>query len=296
MGFWDFISPDLDGFKEALNAYVPDEFTVGPITWEREQLLDQAYNSPASLAGTVVRGFFQNGAVQAGLQGASISLLQAIGDNLQRGGVNTLGPATAGADLTQGAGMAQIVIANTYRATVRMSFGGQDVENTFHFTGTGSGQEQACATALQSAWKGATKPFNYFDSKCSLREFEVVDLSSINGGIWVITDTASGGATTKSVAGRQTCALITYNGQTRNRSSRGRTYFGPLYEPDIDVDGATILSASRTVLEGYFTQFRSTMSTAGFTQCVLSRTLVQTFPITLARCETIMATQRRRLR
>jgi hypothetical protein len=192
--------------------------------------------------------------------------------------------------------MAQIIIANTYRCTVKAVFGGQEVQNTFHFLGSGPGQETACATALQAAWKVASGPLSRFDNKYSLVEFEAIDLSSVNGGIWVIADTTAGTRTGSSTAGRQTAALITYNGQTRNRSSRGRTYLGPVYEPDLAADGATLESASVTAIGTAMTNFRTTMTTAGFAQQVLSRVLVQNFPVTFQRVEPTIATQRRRLR
>lgn len=296
MGFWDFIAPDKAGFDQVLLPLLPATISFGKFELSQEELSDIAWANPASAAGIVARLLYQNGGVQAGTPAAGQSLCQAQIDNLVRGGLGTLTPTTVGADLTQGIAMAQIVIANTYRTTVKAVFGGQEVQNTFHFLGTGSGQEQACCTALQSAWKTTGGPLSRFDTKYTLQEFEAIDLSSVNGGIWVIADTTAGTRTVTATAGRQTSALITYNGQTRNRSSRGRTYLGPLYETDISVDGASLESGSVTAIGTAMTNFRTVMTTAGFTMQVLSRVLVQNFPVTFQRVEPIIATQRRRLR
>ncbi len=296
MGFWDFIAPDKEAFDAVLLPLLPAALSFGKFELSDQDLADIAWSNPASAAGIVTRLLYQNGAIQAGAPAAGQSLVQAQIDNLTRGGLGTLGPTTVGSDLTMGLSMAQIVIANTYRCTVKAVFGGQEVQNTFHFLGSGPGQETACATALQAAWKTAGGPLTRFDTKYVLQEFEAIDLSSISGGIWVIADTTPGTRAVTATAGRQTSALITYNGQTRNRSSRGRTYLGPLYETDISVDGASLESGSVTAIGTAMTNFRTVMTTAGFAQQVLSRTLVQNFPVTFQRVEPIIATQRRRLR
>lgn len=296
MGFWDFIAPDKTGFDNVLLPLLPASISFGKFELSDQDLSDIAWSNPASAAGIVARLLYQNGAIQAGPPAAGQSLVQAQLDNLIRGGLGTLTPTTVGSDLTQGIAMAQIVIANTYRLTVKALFGGQEVQNTFHFLGSGPGQEQACCTAAQTWWKAAASCLSRFDGKYTLVEFEVIDLSSINGGIWVIADTTAGTRATTASAGRQTSALITYNGQTRNRSSRGRTYLGPLYESDIAVDGATLEAASVSAIGTALTTFRNGMTAAGFAQQVLSRVLVQNFPVTFQRVEPIIATQRRRLR
>jgi len=296
VGFWDFIAPDKETFDNILLPLLPATVSFGKFELGDQELADIAWANPASAAGIVARLLYQNGAIQTAPPAAGQSLVQAQLDNLIRGGLGTLTPTTVGSDLTQGIAMAQIIIANTYRCTVKALFGGQEVQNTFHFLYSGPGAEQACCTALQAAWKSVNGPLTRFDGKYTLVEFEAIDLSSVNGGIWVIADTTAGSRTTTASAGRQTSALITYNGQTRNRSSRGRTYLGPLYETDIAVDGATLETASVTAINTAMNNFRGTMTAAGFAQQVLSRTLVQNFPVTFQRVEPIIATQRRRLR
>lgn len=296
MGFWDFVADDFPTFLSKLGGWVPKAASLGGKVLSADELLSLGYSSPASPAGCCCRIAYEYSQSQSGSQQDAWNAQQNLLDNLQRGGSITPGPAAAGLDMTRGLSMAQIVIANTYRTTVKAVFGGQEIQNTFHFLGSGPGQETACCTALQVAWKIASGPLSRFDAKYTLVEFEAIDLSSVNGGIWVITDTTSGTRVSTATAGRQTSALITYNGQTRNRSSRGRTYLGPLYESDIAIDGASLEAASVTAIGTAMTNFRTSMNTAGFPMQVLSRTQVQNYPVTLQRVEPIIATQRRRLR
>lgn len=296
MGFWDFVAPDPDSFRQVLLPLVPPEVSFGKFSLSAEQLIDLAYATPAGAAGLAARLFYQAGSVQGSSLAAGQSLVQAQLDNLARGGLYPLAPATAGTDLTEGLSMAQIVVANTYECTIRAVSGGRAVDNVIHFVGTGSGQEQACAVALQTAWKGAGKPFSYFDNKVSLVSFQAVDLTSVSGGIWTIPDTTAGSMTAASLATRAACALIQYNGQTRNRSSRGRTYFGPAYEGWIQIDGATLDTSFAGTLLTTWNGLRTAMLAAGFTQAVVSRKLQVAYPITSVRISTTVATQRRRLR
>lgn len=296
MGFWDFIAPDFQGFHEALEPYVPDQVGFGKLQIPKDLLIDLAYVAPASAAGVVARVIYQNSNVQGGNQAAAQNLCNALLEQLARGGENPLTSPSAGSDLTVGAGMAPVVIANCYAATVKASFGGQPILNTFHLAGSGPGQEAAACAALQTAWKVASGPMTHFDNKYTLVEFEAVDLSSTTGGIWVIADTTAGARTTASTAGRQTAALITYNGNTRSRSQRGRTYVGPLYEPDIDVDGASLVSTVVTQFNTRWTNFRTSLSASNFPLAIASRKLMQMYTVTQFRVEPTIATQRRRLR
>lgn len=296
MGFWDFIAPDFDGFREALEPYVPDEVGWGKLTIPKDLLIDLAYVAPASAAGIAARVIYQNSNVQGNNQSAAQSLCNALLEQLARGGQNALATTSAGGDLTVGATMAPVVIANCYAATVKAVFGGQPILNTFHVQGTGPGQETAAATALQTAWKITGGPLGQFDNKYTLVEFEAVDLSSTSGGIAVIADTTAGTRAAQSTAGRQTAALITYNGTTRSRSQRGRTYLGPLYEPDIDVDGASLAAGVVTGLTARWTAFRTSLTGSNFPLVIASRKLMQSYAVTSFRVEPVIATQRRRLR
>lgn len=296
MGFWDFIAPDFESFQDAVRPYVPAEVGYGNLTLNQDQLLALAWLNPASAAGIAARALYQNGNVQGQNQSAGQGLCNALLEQLARGGEYALATPSAGSDLTVGVGVAPIVVPNCYAATVKAVFGGKPILNTFHLLGAGAGAEVAACTALQTAWKIASGPLSRFDSKYALVEFEAVDLSSTSGGIWVITDSTTGTRASAACAGRQTTALITYNGQTRNRSQRGRTYLGPLYESDIDVDGGNLIVANQTAINTAMTNFRNSLTASGFPMVVLSRKLLTTYAITLQRTELLIATQRRRLR
>jgi hypothetical protein len=296
MGFWDFVAPDLDSFRDVLSPYVPYAVQLGRISIDRDQLLDLAWLSPASAAGLAARVAYSYLGAPGGTPQDSQNAMNQLLDSLARGGQYTPQPGSPGNDLSEGLGMAPIVVANAYSATVYAQVGGHPILNTFHCTGAGGGHEVAVATALQAAWKVAFGPIARFDNKYTLVQFEAIDLTSTSGGIWRIADTTPGTRTAAELAGRQTSSLISFNGQTRNRSQRGRCYLGPLYEGDISSDGATITGASQTAITNAMNLFRASMNTAGYPIVVLSRKLLTTYPITLQVVQPIQATQRRRLR
>ena len=111
-----------------------------------------------------------------------------------------------------------------------------------------------------------------------------------------IADTATGGITTSSKSTNGACALVKWNGGTRSRSSRGRLYFGPLREAQIAADGRTLEPGNATAITTAFNAFRSSLSSAGFTLCVISPTTSSAFDVSSVSVESIIATQRRRIR
>jgi hypothetical protein len=148
-----------------------------------------------------------------------------------------------------------------------------------------------------AAWKVATGPLSRLSSLVAMTGVRAVDISSGSGAIVTVNDTTAGGvASTNSLATRGACALVQFNGGTRSRSSRGRLYFGPIMETDINVDGATVGGATVANLGTAFTAFRNSLNGSGYPLNVLSRKLSQAFPVTSQTVETIIATQRRRIR
>jgi hypothetical protein len=124
-----------------------------------------------------------------------------------------------------------------------------------------------------------------------------VDIGSSSGAIVDLADTTAGGATTtNSLATRGACALVRWNGSTRNRSSRGRLYFGPIMEANINSDGATLASTYQTQFTTAFTNFRNSLNTAGYGLVVLSRKESLSHAVTSHAVESTIATQRRRIR
>jgi hypothetical protein len=198
-------------------------------------------------------------------------------------------------DWTQSA-MAPIVIPNVYRVSIEAFCGGQEVVNVIGLRGSGSGLELAAAQATQTAWKVASGPITRVNGLYQLSGFRSMDLSSLNGGIAFVPDTQGGTNTATQIATNGAAALVKWNGGTRSRSSRGRMYAGPLVEGDINADGRTLSATAVTAWNNAFNAFRTSLSSNGFTLCVISRTLSQAYDVSTSGVEATIATQRRRIR
>jgi hypothetical protein len=192
--------------------------------------------------------------------------------------------------------MPALVIPNVYRCTVEGVHGGRQIVNVFGLRGTGPGLSTSAATALQTAWKVAAGPLTRLPPTYALTAFRALDLSSLNGGIAVIGDTSPGSLAGGVTATSAASALIKWNGGTRSRSSRGRTYFGPLTEGQVNTDGRSIAAGDVTSINNAFTAFRSSLTTSGFTLCVISQIGSVAFDVTSQQVQSIIATQRRRIR
>lgn len=296
MGFWDFIAPDFEGFADAVGPWVPANLIVGDLVLDRANLVRLAYYNPASAAGLASRIAYQFSKQSGAVPQDSWNSCQAMTDNLNRGGEITPGPAFAGSDLTKGYAMAPLVIPNTYETTVKMLCGGRTVDNVFFNTSSTGGQEATVAAAFLAAWKNATSgPLKYANTAVSMVSVTTVDIRSSTGGQFTVFDT-SPGLQAGSIASRAASALLQYNGNLRSRSTRGRTYFGPLTQAQVNTDGATLNSTFQTNIVAAFNYLFTQMSTAGFPAVVASRKNLSTTPITLVRVSPTMATQRHRLR
>lgn len=195
-----------------------------------------------------------------------------------------------------GAGMTQLIVPNCFQVTISMVSGGHVVENVIGVQNS-SGTAAGAAAAVLAAWKVASGPLSGLSALNAMTGVRAVDISSSNGSISTVGDTTVGGvATTNSLATRGACALIQWNGGTRSRSSRGRLYYGPVMESDIQVDGATLGTAIVTACNTRFTNFRNSLSGASYPLVVLSRKLSQAFAVTSHVTEPTIATQRRRIR
>lgn len=192
--------------------------------------------------------------------------------------------------------MSQLIVADCFQVQIKGKAGTQDVINVVgveNSTGTAAG----AAAAVQTAWKVANGPLSRLSAYYALQSFTAVDISSSNGAIAVVNDTSTGGVNSShAFATAGACALIKWNGGTRSKSSRGRLYFGPIMEQNIDTDGRTVVSGSLTGFNTAFDNFRSSLSSSGYPLVVLSRTLSQAFTVSSSSCEAIIATQRRRIR
>ena len=296
MGFWDFIAPDKQGFIDAIKPWTPAALVVGPSVLDQDTLLELAYYNPASLAGLASRVAYSFSQDRNGTPQASGAAQQALLDNINRGGAQTPSPAIAGSDLTMGHAVGPLVIPNAYEITVKMLCGGRTIDNVFFAYSTTAGQEAAVAAAFQTAWKASGRPQTLLPPAVTLQSFTAVDIRSLTGGQATIFDTTAGGNTGSTPATRAACALVQYNGNVRSRSTRGRTYFGPIASAWVTADGGTLTTGSQTALGTAFNGLVTAMSAAGFPLQVASRKLLSLTPISLVRVSPIIATQRHRLR
>lgn len=192
--------------------------------------------------------------------------------------------------------MAGLVVPGCFQGVVHATTGGQDVINVVGLQ-NGSGTAAGAAAALQTAWKVTSGPMSVLSSLYQLIEFKAMDISSLNGALAQVADTGTGAQTgAPSLATAGACALVKWNGGTRSASSRGRMYFGPIREGNINPDGRTLVSADQTAIGTAFNNFRASLSASGYQLVVLSRKLSQAFPVTSSTVESQIATQRRRIR
>jgi hypothetical protein len=198
--------------------------------------------------------------------------------------------------LIGGTAMPALIIPGAYQVTISMVSGGHAVENVIGVV-NGGGTAAGAAAAVLAAWKVATGPLSRLSSLVAMTGVRAVDISSGSGAIVTVNDTTAGSiGSTNSLATRGACALVQFNGGTRSRSSRGRLYYGPIMESDINVDGATVGGATVANLATAMTAFRNSLNSSGYPLNVLSRKLSQAFPVTSQSIETTIATQRRRIR
>jgi hypothetical protein len=296
MGFWDFIAPDYAGFKATINDWMPANVIMGPVILDRDNLTQLAWLNPASLAGIIGRVAYafqgQSGATQAD----AWACCQALIDNINRGGALAPGPAIAGSDLTKGNAVAPLVIPNTYEITIRMICGGRAIDNVLFAFSTTAGQESTVANSALTAFKATSGPLSRLPAALNMVSVTAVDIRSTTGGQFTVFDSTAGGTTGTGIATRAASALFQYNGNLRSRSTRGRTYFGPLDRGWINTDGATLTTTAQTSILASWNQFVTAMNTAGFPLVVASRKLLTTTPISLVRLSPTVATQRHRLR
>lgn len=203
-------------------------------------------------------------------------------------------PAGAVAQGSEGTAMGQLIIPGCFQVAIHAQSGGQAVDNVIGVQNA-SGSAAAAAAAVQTAWKIASGPLAAENLQYQLVDFTAVDIGSSNGSIVVVSDTATGG-TTGALATNAACALVKWNGSTRSRSTRGRLYFGPLTESAINNDGRTLTSTYLTSINTAFTNFRSSLASSGYPLVVLSRKTAAAYAVTSHAVETVIATQRRRIR
>lgn len=281
-GYWNALF-GIDNEAEFVALVAPSmpSVNIPLIGANREDLAKYAWNNPLSWAGSLATGILS-------LQGL-------------RGGED-IPPSAYGAGLTPyvqtqaGAAMPTLVIANAYQVVVQGECNGREIFNVIGLIGTGPGQEAAAATAAQVAWETTGGPLTELTFRYVVNAYQATDLSSTSGGIAVVTSGTTGGKTATDVSARGASALVKWNGGSRDRTTRGRLYFGPLSEDQVQSDGATLETTAVTAIGTAFGTFRGALHGAGFDLGVISRKDSKITLVASQVVESMMATQRRRVR
>lgn len=270
----------FEEFESGLADVFPSSVSWLPYP-NQHQLLQLAWYNPASAYGVLATGL--------------VRLRQALGLNDSQ----LRDQAFAGhADIQRagGAGMVHLIIPNVYRVGIYGLSGGQPVVNVVGVRGSAAGQAAGAAAAVKAAWKVASGPMSRKSSFYTFDHVSAMDLSSADGAIVESSDGTNGLLASAALATNAASALVKWNGGTRSGSSRGRMYYGPLTETDINADGRTLTSTANTQISTAMDNFRNSLSGAGFPLCVISPTNASSTLVTSHSVESVIASQRRRIR
>jgi len=194
--------------------------------------------------------------------------------------------------------MTTLVVQNAVEVTVQMIHGGRTVDNVLHFEVPTSFSPADLATltnAVKTNWESVTGPMSVHHTGTAVVQYKAVDLRSTTGQIYLLASTKTG-AVTGNGAVMSACALVTVGGGTRNRTGNGRVYHGPLGISQVNVDGRSLVAATQTGITAAYNDFLSKMNAATFPWRVCSRKNRLLYPITNVATQTVLATQRRRMR
>lgn len=274
-------------FLETVGTWMP-QYAVWGVGWDRETVARFAYHnawSPPGLTATEI-------ATVRSLFGSDPVKLKAVGDS---GGNYWDNLVSAGQQFVLGVAMPALIVPDTGLVSIEMQSGGQDVVNVVGVDLTG-GSIAAATAAVKVAWEIAAGPLTRLNNLTALVNYHGMDLSSSTGAIVDVASAAVGGAGATAKATNGACALVKWNGGTRSKSQRGRLYLGPLAEGDVNSDGRTLVAGSLAGFQTAFTNFRNSLSGAGFPLVIVSRLLQEATPVVSHSVESVIATQRRRIR
>lgn len=268
---------DANSAYEDLRNFLPGSLFVDGIPVPLKSTLDAAYGTPAQRR-SVIEAYmvlFGGARVTSPASGATVA--------------SWVSP-SLGADMTT------LVIPNAFQVTIEGVCSGQTVDNVIGVTNS-SGTAAGAAAAVKTVWEAVGGPLKLMTNLLQIQNYHAVDLSSTSGSIADVASTTLGGnTTTPTISTMAACALVQWNGSSRSRSTRGRLYLGPVTEGNINSDGRTLASASVTAYLAAFNQVITQLNAANYPLAVLSRTLSTAYPVTSAAVESVVATQRRRLR
>lgn len=303
--YWAQFYATWEEFDAAVRWLFPDGVEIAGFSVSADRLaglgrFSVGSNLSVALAAAIKQGLGKDRAQAVRDFFGVVSPLEYEASKDRRGGGGRFGEAFVDALAapvnTPGALMAQIIVPNVYRLSARATVGTQDVVNVLHFLGAGPGLEEDLVDDFKTNFFGISLPAGLIGNTSVIwRDVTAVDLSSIDGGIY-LDSTPFAVTTSAQLATAGAAALVQWNGGTRNRNARGRTYYGPLRESHIDTDGRTLAAATKTAFEAAWETFRAAMVTAGWTLGVLSRQTSTFYPVTRMTIAPIIATQRRRIR
>lgn len=185
-----------------------------------------------------------------------------------------------------------LIVPNCFLVSIKGQSGGQDIVNVIGIRNTVRSAAEV-AGAVGGAWKTTGGPTTVLPSQYQLLEVKAMSLNSADGEVYAGAFTGPGLAV-GALATNGSCALVTYGAGTRAKSTKGRMYFGPLRETDINTDGRTLASAS--TFTNALNAFRTALSAGQYEWGIISRKMSTFSPINSLTTQPIIATQRRRIR
>lgn len=192
--------------------------------------------------------------------------------------------------------MPALIVPGCFLVAIKGLSGGQDIVNVVGVRNSG-GTALGAAQAVRDAWAPATGgPISQLTNLYVLDTVRAMSIDSVDGAIAEVSGINKAGVLTGSHATNGSTALIKWNGGTRNPSSRGRLYYGPLNEAQINPDGRTITTANLSAINTAFNAFRTSLEGAGYPLVVISRKNSTATTVTSSAVESVIATQRRRIR
>lgn len=187
-----------------------------------------------------------------------------------------------------------LVVPDTYLVSINATSGGQNITNVVGIRKAFSGADLVAA-AVETAWIQTGGPIKLMNNGYQMKDVSAMFLGQADGEVVTKVSTAVGASTgTKST--NAACALVSYGGGSRSRTSKGRLYFGPIGESDINTDGRTLAASSITAMTAAFNAFKNSLTTGGFEWVVVSRKLQTAATIQAISVQAVIATQRRRIR
>lgn len=185
-----------------------------------------------------------------------------------------------------------LIIPKCFIVAIKGISGGQEIVNVIGVRDENAGAA-SIANAVLAAWKVANGPLFRLPTTYQMLEVKAMDIRSADGQVFTAPDTSQAPGA-GALATNGSCALITFGNGSRQKSTRGRMYFGPLRENDINADGRTLTTPSN--FTSALTNFKTALETPGREWVILSRKNSSASPVQVIQTQTVIATQRRRIR